>query len=478
MWVDELREARAGRAWATNLALGLLGFGLLLLTRQFVSEWDHFRFGFSGCSGWSVWLYIAAMLVVFTQPTNRWTFPLIVGFAVALYAAVLFAPPFASTDIYRYVWDGVVQHAHVNPYRYVPGDKALTFLRDPNSDIFDNINRRDYARTIYPPAAQMVFWLATWFSPTVTAMKAFMVGFVGLAAWALLRMFAQLGIPRERLLLFCWCPLLVWEIGGAGHVDAAVLCFVTLAVMFRLHDRPWLTGLFLGLAVMTKFYPLVLFPALWQRRDWKMPSALVAVCLVGYSVYISAGRLVFGFLSGYAKEEGIDTGARFFLLELVQHVKGLGGLPEGAYMVFCAAVFGVIIWWSWKHATVETFAPGLARVSVRPGQVPAVMRASLALAFAMMLLFAPHYPWYIAWLVPLFALAPTLPVMTYLVMFFYMFTTSLAMPGPGLYLLNKIMYGVVALSFIVDFTLRRFDVWRPFRCETAVTRAVPERVAS
>jgi alpha-1,6-mannosyltransferase len=115
--------------------------------------------------------------VVLTQPVNRATWGMVLGFAVALQMMTLFADPFQSSDIYRYVWDGVVQHAHVNPYRYVPGDAALAFLRAPdNQDIYDNINRRDYAVTIYPPVAQMIYWLVTWFSPTVQAMKAAMVG--------------------------------------------------------------------------------------------------------------------------------------------------------------------------------------------------------------------------------------------------------------------------------------------------------------
>ena len=39
------------------------------------------------------------------------------------------APPFLSSDIYRYVWDGQVQAAGINPYRYVPADPALAGLR-------------------------------------------------------------------------------------------------------------------------------------------------------------------------------------------------------------------------------------------------------------------------------------------------------------------------------------------------------------
>ena len=65
-----------------------------------------------------------------------------------LRAIALFAPQALSTDAFRYVWDGRVQAAGINPYRYVPADPALESLRD--TKIYPNINRAGYAHTIYP----------------------------------------------------------------------------------------------------------------------------------------------------------------------------------------------------------------------------------------------------------------------------------------------------------------------------------------
>src|SRR5262249_16471083 len=73
---------------------------------------------------------------------------LILGLAIVLRAYVLLFDPLLSSDIYRYVWDGRVQAAGINPYRYVPADQALAFLRD--GAIFPHINRADTAVTIYP----------------------------------------------------------------------------------------------------------------------------------------------------------------------------------------------------------------------------------------------------------------------------------------------------------------------------------------
>jgi alpha-1,6-mannosyltransferase len=455
-----LPPLRDGRPWMTNVMLCLLGMGLVLLTKEYVWEYGgfgHYVIGGSGCSSLSVWLYLAAMIVVWTQPVNRATFGIIIGFAIALRAVMLFVDPFMSSDIYRYVWDGIAQHAHVNPYRYVPGDPMLSYLRAPNQDIFDNINRRDYAHTIYPPVAQMVYWLVTFVSPTLTAMKTAMVGFECVAGGAMLALLRRMGRKREQIVMYAWCPLVVWEIAGSGHVDAAVFAFIMLALLFRYREQPWLTGLFFGLAVFSKFYPLVLFPALYKRGDWKMPTAVAAIGVVGYAVYSSVGMMVFGFLSGYSKEEGIDSGTRFFLLDWLQRLHGLANVPLGAYLVFCAVVLGAISVWAWRYATVESFGGMTERQTQIPfGNdktktivVPATLRAAMMLAFAMMLLFSPHYPWYIVWLVPFFVLVPSLPLLVYVMSFFYLFTTALADPGPKMFLLNEILYGSVAAAMVI-----------------------------
>ncbi|HEY5213846.1 MAG TPA: hypothetical protein VIJ38_12590, partial [Acidobacteriaceae bacterium] len=63
----------------TNVALCLFGVGLLVLTRQFVTQLHHFTIGFSGCSGWSAILYMASIIVVLTQPCDRATFWIVIG---------------------------------------------------------------------------------------------------------------------------------------------------------------------------------------------------------------------------------------------------------------------------------------------------------------------------------------------------------------------------------------------------------------
>ncbi len=463
-----------GDARLTNVTLCAFGFALVWLARQFGFESSHFWIGFEDVALLSTFCFLGAVLIVRTQPVNRATLWIVVWFAVAMHAMTFLVDPFLSSDMYRYVWDGMVQHHGISPYRYVPGDVALTALRAPNQEIFDNINRRDYARTIYPPVAQIVYWAAAWFAPTVDAFKLMMLAFEGLAAWALVQLLERWGRPAAEVLLLLWCPLLVWEIGDAAHVDAVVIGFVALALLFRWRERPWLTGLFLGCAVMTKFYPIVLFPALWQRRDWRMPAAVLAVVAVGYGIYARVGLLVFGFLfTGYTKEEGMESGTRYFLLDFARTRLGMPWLPNAAFYLLCAAVMGAICWWCLGRATTERRAERVA--GVRPGLgvgrgiAPAYVRGAGALAFAMMLLFSPHYPWYVIWLVPFMVLTPSLPMYTYVLGLWFGLTTALASPGPKMFLMNERLYLGVAAAFGVKF------VWRQVR-RSAVGRLAGDAV--
>jgi alpha-1,6-mannosyltransferase len=455
---DGLEQWHAGRAWLTNAVLCALGTGLVVMARQFVAEHFRFNIGYSGVSGWSDVLFIAAVLIVLTQPVNRATLWIVLGFGVVMRGTVLFAPPYLSTDIYRYVWDGIVQHAHINPYRYVPGDRSLAILQTKYPEIFAHINRRDYAHTIYPPAAQMIYWLATLFSPSIQAMKLAMFGFECVTAGALVALLKLMGRRTTDILLYAWCPLLIWEIGSAGHVDAAIMAFVALALLFRYREQPVMTGLFLGLAVMTKFYPLILLPAVWRRGDWKMPAALITVCAIGYAVYASVGKLVFGFLGGYSYEEGLDSGTRYFLLDYAQRLNGLHWLTKADYQILCAVVFTAIGLWTWRHASTERLGLS-ARV-----QRPELVQASMMLALALMLLFSPHYPWYLAWLVPLMALYPNWVTIAYVCAVFYGFTTQWAVPGPRMFVLNSWIYFAVLCAFVVEIAWRQWGLARWFDC--------------
>ena len=161
------------RGQSSLLALG--GLGLLMIVFVAAAPWILRTYDYAvlvPAIALSGVITIAATALAPSVP-ERWGLILIVAMAIVMRLLVVGQEPFLSTDIYRYVWDGRVQAAGINPYAFVPADDALKSLRD--ATIYPNINRADYAVTAYPPVAQMFFLAVTRISETLTAMRLAMV---------------------------------------------------------------------------------------------------------------------------------------------------------------------------------------------------------------------------------------------------------------------------------------------------------------
>ena len=70
-------------------------------------------------------LYVVAARLLVKAKAARSTLLIVIVFSGLFRLSLLFFPPYLSDDIYRYVWDGRVQAAGINPYRYIPADAAL-----------------------------------------------------------------------------------------------------------------------------------------------------------------------------------------------------------------------------------------------------------------------------------------------------------------------------------------------------------------
>jgi alpha-1,6-mannosyltransferase len=336
---------------------------------------------------------VAAWLVVKGKPesvTGGRGLATILLIALAMRLILLPGTPI-STDVFRYVWDGRVQAAGINPYLHVPDDGALVGLRD--GTIYPYINRSDYAPTIYPPASQIVFYLVTRISEAPIAMKAAMVVFEALAVWAILQLLASRGLPLSRVLIYAWHPLPLWEFARSGHVDIVAIAFLLLAFLAMERRSPILAGVALGAGVLVKYFPVVTGPALYRRWDWRLPAAFVATIAVLYLPYIAAGAKVFGFLGEYLSEEGLDKGSGVFLWQLLN---ALVPLPEQAFAAYLAAAAAIMA--------------VLAVVVVMRHRPNADLAGAMLLAVVVTILLSPHYPWYFTWLVPFLCFYPLVGV--------------------------------------------------------------------
>jgi len=384
-------------------------------------------------------IYLAAAWLSLRSRDSNLLLVLGLIFAALFRLSILFSPPYLSDDIYRYIWDGRVQSAGINPYRYVPAERSLFDLRDHK--IYPNINRREYAHTIYPPVAEGAFLLITRFSESVTWMKAVMIGFEAVSTWAIIQLLISFGFARQRALIYTWHPLAVWEFAGSGHVDALAIAFIVLALLARRKHAETLTGVLLGCAMCVKFFPAVLFPAVYTRGSWKMPLAFVAVVLLAYLPYLSVGPLgVLGFLPGYVIERGMVSGDQFFLLTAARQLLN-AQVPTLAYFIFSVAVLGILSWWLMQHRRDDDIR---------------YLRNALVIACVFMLLLAPHFSWYFPWLIPFLCFIPSVPVFYLTVSSFLLYLTWLNdTPNRVLMLKGFIFAPFLILGLIVIWLHRK-----------------------
>jgi hypothetical protein len=364
-----------------------------------------------GLSWWyaTCWILFAAAVFAVRRAPVRHAVVLILAGGVAVAATGLLAPPRTSTDSYRYAWDGRVQAAGISPYDRAPADPSLMDLRDawlfptgagcevperariagPEGEVRCTRINRPSVHTIYPPFAEGYFLLVHALSPDDARHKALQAGGALIAVGttvALVLVLRRRGDPRTAV-YWAWCPAVPLEAVNNAHIDVlgVLLTVVGLAVAVR---RRFAGGVLLGAAIATKLLPAVVLPgALAGVRRWRDAAAVLvpAAAVVGLSYLpyvLLSNSSVFGYLSGYTKEEGYDDPSarnRYALLRLV--LPDAWALP--AVVVVILAVVGYVL---------------------RRGDPERPWSGALLVTGTAFLLMTPGYSWYALLLVALVAL--------------------------------------------------------------------------
>ncbi len=357
------------------------------------------------------WLVFAAgALVVRRLPVRTAVAVILIGGAAMEFAAFS-GPPHLSDDVFRYIWDGRVQGAGIDPYEYVPAAPQLARFRDPalwpaashwcvkpgtpdpdqpGTLLVPGCSRlnRPWVHTVYPPVAETYFFAVDVASPPGSGTRPMQAG-AGLLALAvtgvLLAGLHRLGKDPRGAVLWAWCPTVAFEAGNDAHVDvlAAGLTVAALVVLARARTRGRAVagGGLLGLAVATKLYPALAAPAIARRRPAAVASAaLAAVAAVYLPHLLAAGGRVLGYLPGYLQEEGYGNGTRFALLQQV--------LPRA---------------WCAPAAVAVMAATALIVMRYTDPQHPA--DGAVVMVGAALIVSSPAYPWYTEVVVALAALA-------------------------------------------------------------------------
>ena len=337
-------------------------------------------------------LTLMATRVAERTPTKRALW-LIFGIGFLLRIYVLLFDPLLSTDIFRYIWDGRVQAAGINPYRYFPSHDALVHLRD--ATIFPRINRADYAVTIYPPVAELFFLIVTRIGENVNVMRLALLGCEAVSVTLVVLFLRRMERPTTRVVAYFWHPLPIWEIANNGHVDALAVALMLLGLWVALTGRAMRGAVLIALGALVKPYVAPAFAPVWRPWDWKTPLIVIAVIAICYLPYLSVGWGVFGFLTqGYMTEEGIISGNDLWVLSVWRLVFGAHQGDVVAYAAVAALIL-VFVALSAARRPNRTIASSLADTNV--------------LLLVVLMLLSPNRPWYFLAIMPFVALCGNAP---------------------------------------------------------------------
>jgi hypothetical protein len=312
---------------------------------------------------WVLWCaYLPAVFWVARTPPvdargDRWALLWIFLLAILYRVVLLPGDPDLSSDFYRYLWDGRVFSAGVNPYALPPTSPALAAFRF--DDLHRHLNRPDVIG-VYPPLSQWVFSILAKLRPDSLGLKLTFLGFEALGVAALLALLRREGRPFAQSVVYLWNPLVVIESTRGGHSDALMLPFLLLALLFRRDGRRAAAGVALGLATLARLYPMVILPALMQRAppgrrgifgfEARLPAAFLLTVLAGYAPFLAMQGGLWGHLPtrlGADYEEfnaAIRTALRYLLAWMAgvddpwRYARAAGRILAAGYLLFALRV--------------------------------------------------------------------------------------------------------------------------------------------
>jgi alpha-1,6-mannosyltransferase len=335
-------------AWmiaAAGLLLSCLGW--TLLSQQFQFGEGHASRPIIEFLGlfFLAWIcFLLGFFLLSRRNADQKTLVLIVVVGLLLRIILMPSNPIQENDFYRYVLDGQVLLHGANPYQYAPlvisdlgAEPLKRELRRPEAVTV--LSRIGYPEipTLYPPVAQLAFAVGGWVGEWDWMGQRWTFVAVDLAVFALLiYLLSWLAIPVSWVLLYIWNPLVLKETVNSVHLDVLVAFFLLAAIggllkQSRAAGFQWalLSGFALGLAILSKLYPVLLIPACFfylRRRaasrsaPWAFAVTALVVIFFGFLPFLAIGldRLTEGLVT-YGSLWTMNAGAFAVLSRIAPH---------------------------------------------------------------------------------------------------------------------------------------------------------------
>ncbi len=218
-------------------------------------------------------LYYLALRYAATQARSL-TFFLAV--AILLRVVLVFAEPYLSNDVYRFIWDGRLLVQGYNPFDHLPQYylEQQPGIPGINRALFEAFDAKNFY-TVYPPLAQLQFGTAVWLFPeseygAMLVMKLWLLLYEIGTILLLPKVLRSFGLPPVRSLIYSLNPLIIHEITGNLHFEGAMVFFLVLAVwLFQKKKKAVWPALAFAASICSKLLTLMFLPFFVKRLGLK-----------------------------------------------------------------------------------------------------------------------------------------------------------------------------------------------------------------
>ncbi len=236
----------------------------------------------------AVWIGLSVLYLYFTYAVKNFEsskklIQLLVAAGILVRLLFILSQPIGSDDVYRYMWDGKIQDAGINPYLYKPVDEKLNSL---HSEILPSKMNFQNMKTIYFPLSQWLFYIGYKVSgESVWAYKLLLLLSELLTIFLLYKILLKLKTNTKYFLLYVLAPLPIIQFALDAHLDGFGLPLLLAFIYFYLKDRKILSAIFLGLSFSIKPVGVLILPVLLlQEKKISKKLLMVTVPFVAFGL--------------------------------------------------------------------------------------------------------------------------------------------------------------------------------------------------
>ncbi len=287
--------------------------------------------------------------------------------AILLRVSLLFVLPNLSDDFYRFIWDGRLWMVGQHPFAALPSDFLQQNIQGLDAALFDKLNSKEHF-TVYPPVAQLIFWLSVKISPnsvlgSVIVMRIFIILSEVGSVMIMMRLLDRFQLHKKNALLYALNPLVILELTGNLHFEALVIFFLLLSVWLLTAERVIPAAMSFAFAVGTKLLPLIFLPLMLRALGFRNAAVFYLVtglsCLVLFIPMYDLQALA-GFsnsLDLYFKKFEFNASLYYLVREYgfwkvgyntIQHVGWKLGLVSAIFIAAYAFIFSAYYQGLWR----------------------------------------------------------------------------------------------------------------------------------